>query len=664
MAKQTLLVVDGDGDALRVMEVSLRNAGYAVTTAEDGQVAAEALKTLRPALVLSDTELPKLSGLELLMQVRSHDDLAQIPFLFLTNDISIDTRLAALEQGADDFLTRPIYIQEIVTRVRMALLRHERRVLVKSNQRRFFGDLNDMGVVDLLQMVELGQKRGELSIEGGGHIFFEQGRVIDATVNHLYGKDALYRLLTWKAGNFEFDFDAPERPAQMDLKIQTILLEGLKHVAQWRQTTEQLPDLGRALSVDQAEAEECADELSKQDHALLRLFDGSRTIQAAIDDSGLADLDAAGAISRLYFEGVLRDEGGLVAIPEAIPPTSPPQAMPEALVEALTERVDELSIKPVEVIAPKAPKIEAKPDGVLDLPRSAPRQPESEPEAATRADSTPKEPPLEIKIERHPIPETENEAAFFSQVEPEYPVEEPFTFSNETTSEPASKSALGVLAVLVLCGLGAATYFLGMDQVKPVNEAKGAIDSSWHRVLLRARPKLAAATPIKGDWRLPGSEIALDTVPVDTTPATAPKKEAVPTEDAVPAPAKEAPPTEAPAGLTALLEAGLALHQAEDYAGAIDKFNAAVKLAPTSQDALMGLARSKYESGKDADALKTAHKVIQLNPKNARAHLMIGTILQGMGKKEAAIEAYEHFLKLAPKGQFSKEVTSILRDLK
>ena len=79
MAKQRLLIVDSDARSLRVLEVSLRKAGYNVTTAVDGLDALAKVKTEPPDLIISDTSMPEMDGYAFAKEVKSNQEWAAIP---------------------------------------------------------------------------------------------------------------------------------------------------------------------------------------------------------------------------------------------------------------------------------------------------------------------------------------------------------------------------------------------------------------------------------------------------------------------------------------------------------------------------------------------------------------------------------------------------------
>ena len=327
MAKQNLLLVDDDAKSLRVLEVSLRNAGFAVTTAINGADGFSRAEQIRPALILSDTHMPAVDGYELCRRIKADPRFARVPFIFITDRTAVEDKIRALELGVDDYLTKPIYIKEVVTRVRIALQKRERESLEKKEKRRFFGSLEDMNVVDLLQTIEMGRKTGVILFERLPHtaqLWFSDGRVIDAEAGRLGGAEAVYRILSWEDGTFEMDFRSIDRPARINAGTQALLMEGMRRIDEWGRMLEQLPTIDGVYHVDFGELAERLADLPESVANLLRLFDGHRTALQAIYDADLPDLDALAAITRLYFEGIVyevRDGDSLVTDPLGAAPS-------------------------------------------------------------------------------------------------------------------------------------------------------------------------------------------------------------------------------------------------------------------------------------------------------------------------------------------------------
>jgi CheY-like chemotaxis protein len=313
VAKQHLLLVDADAKSLRVMEVSLKKAGFQVTTAIHGKDALEKVQISPPDLVLSETRMPEMDGLELCKVLKSDERFKHIPFVFLTNQKAVESKVKGLEQGADDYLTKPIYIKEVVTRVRMILQKVEKdRSEKKETKNGFVGNLSDMGVVDLVQTFEIGRKTGVIKLEGerAGVVYFKEGRVIDAELGRLRGENAFYRMLNTFEGKFEVSFVQVDRPDRIEVSTQGLLMEGMRRLDEWGRMLEQLPPLETVFELDYSQLSERLAEIPDEVNGLLRLFDGRRTLSRVVDDSDFEDLAALGIISKLYFEGLIREVGG------------------------------------------------------------------------------------------------------------------------------------------------------------------------------------------------------------------------------------------------------------------------------------------------------------------------------------------------------------------
>jgi DNA-binding response OmpR family regulator len=111
VAKQKLLLVDADPRSVRVLEVSLKKAGYSVTTAKDGLDALSKVEVSSPDLVLSDTRLPNLDGYALVRRLKERPEWASIPVVFLTSQKSVEDKIRGLELGVEDYLTKPIFVR-------------------------------------------------------------------------------------------------------------------------------------------------------------------------------------------------------------------------------------------------------------------------------------------------------------------------------------------------------------------------------------------------------------------------------------------------------------------------------------------------------------------------------------------------------------------------
>jgi EAL domain-containing protein (putative c-di-GMP-specific phosphodiesterase class I)/DNA-binding response OmpR family regulator len=120
-ADPAVLVVEDDPDLLALIAVALRRAGLRVVVATSGGAALEVLKVEHVGCVVSDLGMPGMNGIELVRALRSRPDTSTLPFLLMTGSGDSDSVIAALDAGADDFLAKPIRLDEVVARVRAHL---------------------------------------------------------------------------------------------------------------------------------------------------------------------------------------------------------------------------------------------------------------------------------------------------------------------------------------------------------------------------------------------------------------------------------------------------------------------------------------------------------------------------------------------------------------
>jgi DNA-binding response OmpR family regulator len=317
VTKQNLLVVDADPRSLRVLEVSLRNAGYNVAGCPSVGKAFEILHANKPDLILSDTAFADMDGFQFVQQLRQNSDWAEIPFMFLSSDGSIESKIRGLELGVEDYLTKPIYIREVVARVGIELARQTRAGLaLKSTdgRTRFSGSLTEMSVVDLLQTIDVSRKSGVLTLIAAdgqeGMISFDSGAVINAMVEDLRGEDAIYRQLLWREGTFDLEFrqvSLSERTVHRT--TQALLMEGMRRLDEWSRLSELLPPFTKVLELDAEMLRERLREMPDDQNQMVRLIDGERTIGEVIRAHGGDHVDALRKFVDLYFEGMVREVG-------------------------------------------------------------------------------------------------------------------------------------------------------------------------------------------------------------------------------------------------------------------------------------------------------------------------------------------------------------------
>jgi two-component system, OmpR family, KDP operon response regulator KdpE len=119
---ENILVIDDEIQIRRLLKISLENSGYKVYEAENAKTGLQELINCRPSLLLLDLGLPDEDGLELLKKIR---DFSDVPIIILSVRNSEQDIIAALDSGADDYITKPFNAGELLARIRSGI-RHSR----------------------------------------------------------------------------------------------------------------------------------------------------------------------------------------------------------------------------------------------------------------------------------------------------------------------------------------------------------------------------------------------------------------------------------------------------------------------------------------------------------------------------------------------------------
>lgn len=118
MAK--ILIVEDESKIARFLELELKHEGYEVLIAADGRTGLEKALNEKVDLIILDLMLPGLSGIEVCRRIRLE---SQIPIIMLTAKDDVSDKVAGLDTGADDYMTKPFAIEELLARIRVALNR-------------------------------------------------------------------------------------------------------------------------------------------------------------------------------------------------------------------------------------------------------------------------------------------------------------------------------------------------------------------------------------------------------------------------------------------------------------------------------------------------------------------------------------------------------------
>ncbi|HLK36588.1 MAG TPA: response regulator [Polyangiaceae bacterium] len=252
-----LLLVEADLLRASVLDVSLRQAGYAVSMAGDGALAVEMIQSDVPDLVITDLHPPGLDAFAMVRAMRQQRELATLPVIVMGPDDSESDKRRALEFGIDQYVGRPVFVRELVARIELLFARRIRYALdaVRGmlDPPRIAGTTDDVALVDLLMGVAASGKSAVVHVHGGvqsARLFVRGGAIIDAEVGALRGEEAIHRALLWESAAFHVEFRSFDATPTIGGSIEALALKGMRRLDDWVRLRADVQPLADALRVD------------------------------------------------------------------------------------------------------------------------------------------------------------------------------------------------------------------------------------------------------------------------------------------------------------------------------------------------------------------------------------------------------------------------------
>ena len=118
MSDRKVLVIDDEENILNLMRIGLEDNGFEVVTRSNGLDALMYIEQEKPAIIIADIMMPRLTGLELVKALKNNDDTRKIPLIFISALDQAKTVQEGLDLGAVDYITKPFKISEIVGKVK------------------------------------------------------------------------------------------------------------------------------------------------------------------------------------------------------------------------------------------------------------------------------------------------------------------------------------------------------------------------------------------------------------------------------------------------------------------------------------------------------------------------------------------------------------------
>ncbi|MBN1370584.1 MAG: response regulator transcription factor [Anaerolineaceae bacterium] len=184
-SKIHILVIDDEQQILRALRTILGQQNYQVSTASTGEEGLAIAAAVQPQLLILDLGLPDLSGMEICQRIRQWSDM---PIVILSAHDSEHEKVAALDAGADDYLTKPFGIEELLARIRVAF-RHRSRTSSAKTSLVTSGDTNIDMVNHLVTRGGIPVKLTAIEFKMLAYLAANAGRILthQAILNHVWG---------------------------------------------------------------------------------------------------------------------------------------------------------------------------------------------------------------------------------------------------------------------------------------------------------------------------------------------------------------------------------------------------------------------------------------------------------------------------------------------
>ena len=161
--KKTILVVDDEQSIMELLVFNLQKEGYNTLEAYDGVTAVEMAINEKPDLILLDVMIPKMDGISVCKKIRYALNISNIPILMISAKDTESDKIVGLEMGADDYITKPFQIREVMARIKANLRKAELNANIDSMNNKKSEDKNDIIKVGDLS---LDLKKVEAKVKG------------------------------------------------------------------------------------------------------------------------------------------------------------------------------------------------------------------------------------------------------------------------------------------------------------------------------------------------------------------------------------------------------------------------------------------------------------------------------------------------------------------
>ncbi len=302
MEKFKTLIVLNDEEEAESFTGYLTGMGFECLRAGDGALALEIAIQEVPAVIIADVDLPVIPGPKLFQILRNNPHTSMVPFMFVSGRIS---DIKGFRAGVDIFLTRPLNLEETYAR-----LRHTLSERGKAASKVIEGKLSHMPLPDLIQFLHMNRKEGELKVTSSGKtgsVLMKEGNILNATLEGAEREKALFRMLQWTEGSFEFTPGQASSPKKIKGATGNLLMEGMRQFDEFRKHQDEFPRPGAVLKL-RIDPASLPKGLQPIIYEIVQLVRANPRAADIVERCHYPDYEVLMAVSSLIAKGVLEEE--------------------------------------------------------------------------------------------------------------------------------------------------------------------------------------------------------------------------------------------------------------------------------------------------------------------------------------------------------------------
>src|SRR3990172_633303 len=306
MNGKKILIASGYKDKLATFAGYIKDKGFDTLTAMDGADVLEIALNERPSVVVIDIVLPVIDGERVFQILHNNPHTAEIPFIFIGHEAK---DIKGFRRGVDFLFLQPVKVEEIFRRINDVFAAGKGEVKDQIGDKEIEGRLSHISLGDLLQILHLNRKEGVLKVsyeDKEGLIYIKGGTIYNAAINNMEKEKALFRLLTWHDGKFEFSPKPIDIPQKIQGSAGNLLMEGMRQFDEWNKAKEQLPQPDSRLKL-KVDISTLPKGLKPIIYEVLFLIEYYPTVRDLVDHCTFPDYEVYQTLAGLIRKGVLEE---------------------------------------------------------------------------------------------------------------------------------------------------------------------------------------------------------------------------------------------------------------------------------------------------------------------------------------------------------------------